>query len=207
MCLKGNGHWNACKQRMTTNRSVIQAEENLTHPSASQAYGTLVNRAISLDHRVRAKSVTGLNQILADTMMLRDMYKKHHWQASGPTFYQLRLLFDRHHTAQAEIVDELAERIQTLGGVAIAMAPDVAEATRISRVPIGREDVTMQLVRLLQAHELIIAESRELADAAASAGDDGTNDLLVSDVLRGNEFQVWFISTMLEGSGLAPTSA
>lgn len=205
--LKANGLWNACKQGMTIKRAVIQTEESLTPGSALQAYGTLVNRAISLGHNVRASSVTGLNQILADTMTLRDMYKKHHWQASGPTFYELHLLFDKHYAAQAELVDELAERIQTLGGVAIAMAPDVAEATRISRVPMGREDVTMQLFRLLQAHELIIAESRELAHAVATAGDDGTNDLLVGDVLRGNEFQVWFISALLEGSGVAPPSA
>jgi starvation-inducible DNA-binding protein len=204
--LNANGLWNACKQGMTMNRSVIQTEESLTHPSALQAYGTVINRAISRDHKVRANSVTGLNQILVDTMTLRDMYKKHHWQASGPTFYQLHLLFDKHYSAQAELVDELAERIQTLGGVAIAMAPDVAEATRISRVPIGREDSTMQLFRLLQAHELIIAETRELAHAATVAGDDGTNDLLVSDVLRGNEFQVWFISALLEGTGITSTA-
>jgi starvation-inducible DNA-binding protein len=204
--LNASGLQNAWKQGMTTNRSIIHTEESLPHPPTLQAYGSLVNRGISLDHKVRANSVTGLNQILADTMTLRDMYKKHHWQASGPTFYQLHLLFDKHFSAQAEMVDELAERIQTLGGVAIAMAPDVAEATRIPRVPIGREDVTVQLFRLLQAHELIIAECRELAHAVAEAGDDGTNDLLVSDVLRGNEFQVWFIAALLEGAGLAPTS-
>jgi starvation-inducible DNA-binding protein len=147
--------------------------------------------------------VDGLNQILADTMTLRDLYKKHHWQVSGPTFYQLHLLFDKHFGEQAELVDTLAERIQTLGGVAIAMAPDVAETTRIARPPRGREDPTMQLFRLMQAHELIIAECREAAKAAMAAGDDGTNDLLVSDVVRGNELQVWFISEQLAGAGIA----
>ena len=168
-----------------------------------QSYGTVANRPISLDHKVRLAGVTALNQILADTMSLRDLYKKHHWQISGPNFYQLHLLFDKHYGEQAEIVDTVAERIQTLGGVAIAMAHDVAETTRVARPPLGREDVTMQLFRLLQAHELIISETREAARAAAADGDDGTNDLLVSDVLRKNEFQVWWISEQLSGTGIA----
>ena len=168
-----------------------------------QQYGTVVNRPLSLDDKVRLASVDGLNQILADTMSLRDMYKKHHWQVSGPTFYQLHLLFDKHYGEQAELVDVLAERIQTLGGIAIAMAADVAETTRVARVPKGREDATIQLFRLLQAHELIIHESRQAAHAAGSSGDDGTNDLLVSEVLRRNELQVWFVSEQLAGAGLA----
>jgi starvation-inducible DNA-binding protein len=167
-----------------------------------QQFGTVVDRPLSLDHKVRRASVEGLNQILADTMTLRDMYKKHHWQVSGATFYQLHLLFDKHFGEQAELVDTLAERIQTLGGVAIAMAHDVAETTRVARVPRGREDATIQLFRLLQAHELIIDESRRAAHAAAADGDDGTNDLLISNVLRRNEFQVWFISEQLAGAGL-----
>jgi starvation-inducible DNA-binding protein len=173
------------------------------HETEIQKYGTVANRPISLDHKVRLASAESLNQILADTMTLRDLYKKHHWQVSGPTFYQLHLLFDKHFGEQAEIVDTLAERIQTLGGVAIAMAPDVAETTRIARPPRGREDVAMQLFRLSQAHELIIDETREAAKTAIAGGDDGTNDMLVSDVLRLNEFQVWFINEQMAGAGIA----
>jgi starvation-inducible DNA-binding protein len=55
---------------------------------------------------------------LADTMMLRDLYKKHHWQVAGQTFYQLHLLFDKHYTEQSTLVDALAERIQSLGASA-----------------------------------------------------------------------------------------
>jgi starvation-inducible DNA-binding protein len=125
------------------------------------------------------------------------MYKKHHWQVSGHTFYQLHLLFDKHFEEQSELVDEIAERIQLLGGVSIAMAPDVAETTKIERPPRGREEVPVQISRLLEAHELILKEAREEAKAAGDAGDDGTNDLLVSDVIRTNELQVWFVSEHL----------
>jgi len=185
-------------------RHNLSKETHVTgHETEIQKYGTVVNRPISLDHKVRLASVDSLNQILADTMTLRDMYKKHHWQVSGPTFYQLHLLFDKHFGEQAEIVDALAERVQTLGGVAIAMAHDVAETTRITRPPRGREDVTIQIFRLLQAHELIIESTHEAARVAAASGDDGTNDLLVSDVLRVNELQVWFVSEHIAGAGIA----
>jgi starvation-inducible DNA-binding protein len=127
-------------------------------------------------------------------MTLRDMYKKHHWQVVGHTFYQLHLLFDKHFTEQSEIVDGIAERIQLLGGVSIAMAADVAERTLVPRVPLGREPVPVQISRLLHAHEIIIKEARAMARIAADGGDDGTNDLLVSDVIRTNELQVWFLA-------------
>jgi starvation-inducible DNA-binding protein len=127
-------------------------------------------------------------------MTLRDLYKKHHWQVAGPTFYQLHLLFDKHFEEQVALVDLLAERIQLLGGLSIAMAPDVAETTRIERPPRGREEVPVQISRLLEAHQLILQLAHEAAKRAEDAGDDGTNDVLVSDVIRTNELQVWFVS-------------
>jgi starvation-inducible DNA-binding protein len=138
-----------------------------------------------------------LNQLLADTMTLRDLYKKSHWQVAGPTFYQLHLLFDKHFDEQVELVDAIAERIQLLGGVSIAMAADVAETTQIQRPPRGREEVPVQLSRLLEAHQVIIGQTRKLARRASELGDDGTNDLVVSQVLRTNELQVWFVSEHL----------
>src|SRR5579872_3237021 len=162
-----------------------------------QRYGSVIHRPISLDHKVRQASVDKLNQILADTITLRDMYKKHHWQTSGPTFYQLHLLFDKHYGEQAELVDTIAERIQLLGGISLAMAADIAETTRIERPPRGREEVPVQISRLLDAHQLIIGLCRELAERATKVGDAGTNDVVVSDVLRTNELQVWFISEHL----------
>jgi starvation-inducible DNA-binding protein len=130
-------------------------------------------------------------------MTLRDLYKKSHWQVAGPTFYQLHLLYDKHHDEQVELVDSIAERIQLLGGISIAMAADVAESTQIERPPRGREEVPVQLSRLLDAHKVIIGECRTLGRRASSLGDDGTNDLVVSQVLRTSELQVWFLSEHL----------
>jgi starvation-inducible DNA-binding protein len=162
-----------------------------------QAFGTLTRLPIALDESVRQSSVEILNQTLADTITLRDLYKKHHWQVSGPTFYQLHLLFDKHFEEQAELVDLIAERIQSLGGVSLAMGADVAEESRIPRPPRGREEVPVQISRLLEAHELILEQARDGADRADKAGDDGTNDVLVSNVIRTNEMQVWFLAEHL----------
>jgi len=149
---------------------------------------------IALDEEKRQKSVDVLNQVLVDTISLRDLYKKHHWQVSGPTFYQLHLLFDKHAGEQSELIDQIAERIMALGGVSYAMAHDVVENTRIPRPPKDREEPPVQISRLLEAHEIVLQEARAFAKDAAENGDDGTNDLLVSDVVRTNEQQVWFIS-------------
>ena len=162
-----------------------------------QAFGTVVKLPIGIKTRVCESSVESLNQILADTITLRDLYKKHHWQVAGPTFHQLHLLFDKHYEAQAELVDALAERIQLLGGVSLAMAADVAETTRIERPPKGREPVPVQISRLLEAHEIILRECHEAIKGSDESGDDGTSDILASQVIRTNEFQVWFLSQHL----------
>src|SRR5881409_1959734 len=162
-----------------------------------QAFGQLTRLPIALSETAARQSVENLNQVLADTITLRDLYKKHHWQVAGPTFYQLHLLFDKHYEEQNELVDTIAERIQLLGGVSLAMAADVAETTIIPRPPRGREEVPVQISRLLHAHEILLEEAHSMARQADDAGDDGTNDLLVSNVIRTNELQVWFLSQHL----------
>ena len=175
---------------------ILKRAQPLVHQHAPeiQPYGHLIRMPIALSENACQESVENLNQLLADTITLRDLYKKHHWQAAGPTFYQLHLLFDKHYDEQNEIVDAIAERIQLLGGVSISMAPDVAEMTLIPRPPKGREEAPVQISRLLHAHEIVIKESRAMARLAAQSGDDGTNDLIVSDVIRKNELQVWFVA-------------
>src|ERR1700686_1814928 len=179
----------------TAERGNLSAQPRL-HQSAPeiQAYGTVSHMLpLDLEEPVRLEMTEQLNLLLADTMTLRDLYKKSHWQVAGPTFYQLHLLYDKHFGEQSELVDTIAERIQLLGGLSIAMAPDVAETTRIERPPRGREEVPVQISRLVDAHQVIIRDCRDLAERADTLGDQGTNDVVVSDVLRTNELQVWFL--------------
>ena len=172
-------------------------------PAPTQLYGTVSQRLpIGLSEATRQSSVTMLNQMLADTITLRDMYKKHHWQVVGPTFYQLHLLYDKHYEEQATLVDLIAERIQILGGVAVAMAHDVAELTSLPRIPRDREEAPIQVSRLLSAHQAILKNCHDYAKKADDAGDDGTNDLIVSNLMRTNELQVWFVSEHVVDSPL-----
>jgi len=178
----------------STPTKVVRSAAPLTGQRAHeiQAFGSVVPMPIALAEATRRESAASLNQLLADTITLRDLYKKHHWQVSGPTFYPLHLLFDKHFNEQSELVDLIAERIMMLGGVSIAMSADVAEMTLVPRPPRGREEVPVQISRLLQAHEIVLKEARTMAGQAAEEGDDGTNDLLVSSVIRTNEMHVWF---------------
>jgi starvation-inducible DNA-binding protein len=162
-----------------------------------QHFGELRAMPIALSESVRGETAALLNQVLSDTRVLHDLYKKTHWLMRGATFYQLHVLMDKHAGEQAEIVDVLAERVQALGAVAVGDARHVAELTRVPRPPDGAEAEPAMLSRLLDAHELIMLEVRDAARRAAELGDDGTNDLLVSDVLRTNERQAWFVAEHL----------
>ena len=121
--------------KQTNRTSTISAQPRFHQRAAQiQPYGTASHALpLELEEPVRLEMTERLNQLLADAITLRDLYKKSHWQVAGATFYQLHLLFDKHYEEQAELVDSIAERIQLLGGVTLAMAADVAETTQIER--------------------------------------------------------------------------
>ena len=167
------------------------------HSTGLQPYGVLIPLPFGLSEATCREGVEQLNQLLADTVTLRDLYKKHHWQVQGPTFYELHLLFDKHADEQTICIDSIAERVQTLGGVSLAMGADIAETTLIARPPRGREVARAQIARLLQAHEIVLREGRIMARMAGERGDDGTNDLIVSGIIRVNETEVWFLAQHL----------
>jgi starvation-inducible DNA-binding protein len=198
--------------KMTKKSAAPTTDKNSSEPVVStrgpeiQRYNERFHVPNGLKDKACEQSIGALNQVLADTISIRDMYKKHHWQVSGATFYQLHLLLDAHYEVQAELTDTLAERIQALGGISVAMPQDVAELTKVERPPRGRETPNVQLSRLIDAHELILKESRIYADKAQDAGDAGTNDLLVSQIIRTNEKQIWFLSEHLVFiTGATPT--
>jgi len=159
-----------------------------------QRFGSLRLLPIALPAEARAESCQLLNEILADSMVLYAMYKKHHWLVAGPTFYQLHLLFDKHAEEQTEIIDLIAERVQSLGGIAVGDPRHAAELTTIDRPPNGAEDLPAMIHRLLDAHEAILEKVREGIDTTEKNSDWGSNDLLMSDVLRRHELQVWFVA-------------
>ena len=191
----GNGNGNGNGRRGTGRMS--PSPQYATLGREVQRFGTLRDLPIALPAKARQESCRVLNEILADTTILYALYKKHHWLVAGPTFYQLHLLFDKHAEEQLELVDQLAERVQLLGGIAVGDPRHAAELTTIERAPDGAEDVPAQITRLLQAHETILGKTREAIEATEESKDWGSNDLLMSDVLRTNELQVWFIAEHL----------
>jgi len=167
------------------------------HSNEIQAFGTVRQFPIALSYETRMYSCQRLNQILADSQILYALYKKHHWLMRGATFYQLHLLLDKHADEQLELVDKIAERVQTLGGIAVGDPRHVAEITKVPRPPNGCEEVPAMLSRLLEAHEMILSDAHDAATRVAALGDDGTNDLLVSDIIRTGELQAWFLAEHL----------
>jgi starvation-inducible DNA-binding protein len=186
------------KMSKTRSAKFVSPEMPLTEQQArqTQAFGNVVSMPIALAENTRRTSTANLNHLLADTITLRDMYKKHHWPVSSPTSYHLHLLFDTHTGEQTELVDEIAERVMMLGGVSVARSGDVAAMTWIPQPPTGREEVPAQISRLVQAHEIVLKEAHTMAQQAAEEGDDDTSNLL-SSVIRTNKMQVWLVAGYL----------
>jgi starvation-inducible DNA-binding protein len=172
------------------------------HGAEIQAFGTVVGSELHLSDDARLYSCQRLNQLLADTQILHALYKNHHWVMRGPTFFRLHLLFEKHAGEQIELVDEIAERIQTLGGVPVGDPRHVAEITSIPRAPNGCEAAPAMLSRLLEAHEMILMDGHDAATAVSEQGDDGTKDLIVSEVIRTGDTQVWALAEYLVNTPL-----
>ncbi|MEW2352961.1 DNA starvation/stationary phase protection protein [Spirillospora sp. NPDC029432] len=176
------------------------------HGREIQPFGTVRQFPLSLSYEARMYSCRRLNRLLADTQILYAHYKKHHWLVRGQTFHQLHLLLDQHAGEQLAVVDAIAERVQTLGGVAIGDPRHAAEITAIPRPPDGVEEVPAMLSRLLEEHEVILAEAHDAAARVTDQGDDGTGDLIVSDIVRLGEKQAWFLAEHLVDTPLVHTS-
>jgi starvation-inducible DNA-binding protein len=184
---------------MTTSSQPVGSSQPWLHQKGEviQEFGTVKQFPVGLSYEARMYSCQRLNKVLADTQILYGLYKKHHWLMRGATFYQLHLVLDKHAGEQLELVDTIAERVQSLGGVAVGDPRHVAEITSIPRPPDGVEEVPAMLSRLLEAHETILVEAHDAAARTAELGDDGTNDLLVSQVIRTGELQAWFLAEHL----------
>ncbi|HEY9329734.1 MAG TPA: DNA starvation/stationary phase protection protein [Streptomyces sp.] len=184
---------------MTTRSEPVSGSQPRLHQKGEviQEFGTVKQFPIGLSYEARMYSCQRLNKALADTQILYGLYKKHHWLMRGATFYQLHLVLDKHAGEQLELIDTIAERVQSLGGVAVGDARHVAELTSIPRPPDGVEEVPAMLARLLEAHEAILIDAHDAAARTVELGDDGTNDLLVSQVIRTGELQTWFLAEHL----------
>ena len=190
-----------------TNGTQTGAQPNY-HPKSYelQKYGVIHAVPLGMPEETLKQNVGMLNQLLADSITLYNLYKKHHWQVTGPTFYQLHLLLDKHAGEVLETVDLIAERIQTLGGVTTGMPWEVAETTKVEHPPTGEEDIPAMLARTVNAHATIIKTIRDGIEQTDENKDYATNDLLSSRVLPLHELQVWFVSQHLVNTPIVDSS-
>ncbi|MGW9031537.1 Dps family protein [Streptomyces sp. NPDC055722] len=156
-----------------------------------QEFGTVKQIPIALSYDARMYSCQRLNQLLVDTQFLYALYKKHHWLMRDAMFYPLHLLLDQYAEQQLALIDDIAERVHYLGGVAVGDPRHAAEFMSIPRPPDGVEEIPAVLSRLLEAHEIILTDAHDAAARAAELGDDSSQNLLVSQVIRTGERQVW----------------
>src|SRR5260370_15970361 len=111
----------------------------------------------------------------------------------GRIFYRLPLLLDKPAGEQIKLIDKIAERIQTLGGIAVGDPRHVAEITKVPRPPNGCEEIPAMLSRLLEAHEMILSDTHDAAARVAALRDDGTHDFLVSEIIRTGALPAWVL--------------
>jgi starvation-inducible DNA-binding protein len=155
-----------------------------TNPSAPRARLDRFTAArIVMAGKANEATIASLNRVLADSMMLRDIYKKSQWEVTGEAFYKLRALYAVHHDEQGDLIELIAERIQSLGGRCIAMPAEVIQYTTLATPPRTPELPQAQLRRLLDAHKRMLYALQAAAKRALDIGDDATHDVLTQEVI------------------------
>ncbi len=149
--------------------------------------------------KAKSKSLAdGLNNLLADYMMFYQNTRGLHWNIKGEKFFELHLKFEELYTNLLLKVDEVAERILTLGATPLHTFDDYKSSAKIKSVK-SLSDGNQGVQAILEAFEIIIVRQRELLKLSADANDEGTNALM-SDYIREQEKLVWMYSSYLNKS-------
>lgn len=149
---------------------------------------------IGINEPDRIAIAEGLSHLLADSYTLYLQTHNFHWNVTGPQFRELHLMFEEHYTDLAVAVDDIAERIRTLGVPAPGTYKQFAELSAIKEiagVPSAKEMVGI----LNQGHEQVVKTSREVLAVAQKANDESTV-ALVSDRMRVHEKTAWMLRAM-----------
>ncbi|MCA9543364.1 MAG: DNA starvation/stationary phase protection protein [Myxococcales bacterium] len=152
---------------------------------------------VGIAQDARTAIAQGLARLLADSYTLMLKTQNYHWNVTGPMFQSLHLMFEGHYTELQTAVDEVAERIRSLGLFAPAGYKAFGALTSIAEdeaVP-GALDMVANLVK---AHEAVIKTARGLLPRADEAGDQVTADLLTRR-LQIHEKTAWMLRSLLEG--------
>ena len=151
--------------------------------------------AIGLD-KAKSKTLAGkLNNLLSDYMVFYQNTRGLHWNIKGEKFFELHLKFEELYTNLLLKVDEVAERILTLGGIPLHTFADYQNTAKIRSVKNVSNGID-GIKSILKAFEIIIVKQREILQISEDAGDEGTNALM-SDYIREQEKLVWMYSSFI----------
>ena len=153
-----------------------------------------IDLGIAPEHRI--KIAEGLKKLLADSYTLYLQTHNFHWNVTGPQFRELHLMFEEHYTELAVAVDDVAERIRTLGVVAPGTYKQLASLSNIEEV----EDIptAAEMITLLKAsHEQVVRTCRDVLEIASGANDE-SSVALISDRMRIHEKTAWMLRAMQE---------
>lgn len=139
-----------------------------------------------------------LNNCLADSHILYFKLRKYHWNVQGDNFMELHLLFENHYEQVQESIDNIAERISQLGGIAIGTTSEFSKNSSLKEFP-GKNPANMEMIaELLSDHETVIKNLRKgIEDADEKYADQGTSDFL-TDLIRAHEKMAWTLRRYLK---------
>ncbi|WP_295713909.1 DNA starvation/stationary phase protection protein [Mucilaginibacter sp.] len=151
---------------------------------------------ISLEE-VKVKPVVDhLNDLLANYHIHYQKLRGCHWNVKGPSFFTLHIKFEELYTAALLTIDELAERILSLGKPPYSTFKDYITTSQIKEIQtIGLKD-TLMVKAIIEDLAALIAKEREILDITAEAGDDGTNDM-VNRFMQFNEKNTWMLRSFV----------
>ena len=152
---------------------------------------------LGLSSKSRDTVIALLARLLADEHVLYVKTRNFHWNVTGLDFGSLHAFFETQYNALAETIDEIAERLRSLGGVAPGSMKEFLKLARLEEQPGGKLEAEKMLAALLTDHETVIRALREDIEAADKAGDAGTNDFLVG-ILESHEKTAWMLRAHLE---------
>lgn len=133
-----------------------------------------------------------LNKLLADENVLYTKVRNAHWNVEGPDFHAQHLFFETIYGELAELIDEIAERVRSVGHFAIGTMKQFLEFTQLTEMKYGKNDSQGYIKELLNDIESLIISVRKDIEFVGKAGDAGTEDFLVG-ILEKHEKTAWML--------------
>lgn len=145
----------------------------------------------------RKGSVQILNRVLSDEYVLYTKTRNYHWNVTGPDFAELHKFFESQYEVLNEIIDEVAERARSVGGVSLGSLREFLTQSRLKESAGGLMPAKKMIASLLADHEAVIRSLREdLVACDEKFGDIGTNDFLTG-LMEKHEKMAWMLRSYL----------